>query len=1086
MDQRLNLDANRAKKELTLSSETKNLEVTHDNDSVDFVELLGRSHFSFLHGASSPKELIHTAKENHYQGLALCDLNGFYGIVRAHEAAHSPSHFDSGRLKEPLRFFQYIVGTELTLYDASPVILLPMSHDGYTKLSVFITKAKKNSPKGTIKISLHDVIESSDDCILVPLPPWNTAHLKLYKNAFKDRVYLPVWRDFTWESLEFCKHAFEIENSLGIELIATNRPFFHSKDRKPLHDVLTCILHKTTLNESRHKLLQNAERYLKSKKELQEIWKDRPDLLRRTLEVAKKIKFSLDELRYKYPQEGLPENLTAAQFLRKLTSQGLLSRYPEGVPPEALELAEHELKTIIDLEYEDYFLTLWEICEFAKNREILFQGRGSAANSIVCYCLGLTNIDPVRFGLLFERFISRERGEPPDIDIDFEHERREEVIQYIYQKYGRDRAAMVCTVICYRSRMAVRESAKALGLSLEKINAIIKFMGREGLSRLLDQSFDLSHFCKNIDVPVELMKILIQIAVELRGTPRHLGIHSGGFLIGHRPICELVPIEHATMNERSVIQFNKDDLNTLKMMKVDVLSLGMLTALRKSLHLLQEKKSLSLSLATIPHEDPATYKMIQAADTVGTFQIESRAQMSLLPRLKPKTFYDLVIEVAIVRPGPIQGGMVHPFLRRRQGLEKTEYAHPLLKSILQKTEGVPIFQEQVMQIAVKVAGFTPGESDELRRIMSSSWKSKPIMTGLRQRLLNGMISKGVSLAYAEQIYKTIEGFSSYGFPESHAASFALLTYASCYLRCHYPDVYVTSILNSQPMGFYSPRSLIADAQQHGVHFLEIDIQSSEWDYTLEQQAPLSSNRESIANPPVNSDLTRHQVRVGFRSLQGLSKSSVDKFVENRKLHGRFLSLEDFVRRSELPRHLHFKLAAAGAYKAFMLSPREALWKLASISFDTASLNFAKSRFQNIDTSSAQIPQESCWDEAVREYSHQGFSLHKHPMALLRNHWKLEQNSFLKSSELTSRKNRSTIRVAGLMSMLQKPPTAKGMCFLSLEDEAGLMNIIITPDLYEKHRLLIMNSPFLAIEGTLENQYGLKNIKAKIIRCLPTV
>jgi DNA-directed DNA polymerase III PolC len=843
------------------------------------------------------------------------------------------------------------------------------------------------------------------------------------------------------------------------------------------------------------------------------LFRERPDLLHRTLEIAARIGFSLTELRYRYPQENLPLGKTAADFLRELVARGLEWRYPPWTPPEYLakvrKQVDYELTLIQEMEYEDYFLTLWDICQFARQQGILHQGRGSAANSIVCFALGLTSIDPVRLGLLFERFISRERGEPPDIDIDFEHERREEVIQYIYGKYGSERAAMVCTVICYRSRMAIREVAKVMGLSLEQIDGLVKFMGREGLSRLVETAFgpkadsasasaaataaapaastpapptaaaptlDLAH----LGLGEDLFRKLLALAVELKGFPRHLGIHSGGFVISHEPIVDIVPVENATMEGRYVIQWNKDDINLLGLMKIDVLSLGMLTAVRKCLELLRSHKNIDWNLAQIPQEDKDTYAMIQKADTVGVFQIESRAQMSLLPRMKPKTFYDLVIEVAIVRPGPIQGGMVQPYLRRRSGREAVQYAHHALRPILGKTLGIPLFQEQIMQIAVAVAGFTPGESDELRRVVSSAWKKPAVMHGLRQRVISGMLSNGLTREYAEQIYKTIEGFSSYGFPESHAASFALITYASCYLKCHHPDLFVCALLNSQPMGFYSPRQLIADAQRHGVQFHPLDVQNSDWDHTLEPE------RSPPTRPRPHTKF--FAVRVGLRSVYGLREEHAQRLIRERQARGPYRDLTDLIRRTQLPRQALIRLGAAGALVCFQLDARQALWTLQGMSFDPQSLLFGAHSGLDEERHEAEtdaLPSESPWEKVRREYQTKGFSIESHPMSVLRPWLSGARSSrrYVTAAQLEQIRDRSPVRVAGLMGLLQKPPTAKGMCFVSLEDETGLINIVITPDIYQKHRLTLLHTPLLEVEGHLESRQGVRNVKATVIRAL---
>ncbi len=1013
--------------------------------------------------------MVLQAKLLGYAGMAICDVNGMYGIVRGHQAAHKPSLFDSSQLADldengdPFRPFHYLCGVELTPHDSSPLVLIPMNKEGYSVLCHLITRAKRRAPKGKIKVTLQEILEQNDNWLALPLPPWNEDQLRKIQEAFQDRVYLPVHRDFTWESVQFYQQALKIERSLGILPFATMRPLYHLPERKPLHDVLTCILHKTTLPEAQTLLTLNRERHLKAPHEVASLFLERPDLISRTIEIASRVQFDLRELRYRYPQETLPKGKNATDFLREIVDKGLGWRYAkcqnEAYMQKVHAQVNHELQLIQEMEYEDYFLTLWDICLYARKSGILCQGRGSAANSVICYALGLTSIDPIHLGLLFERFISRERGEPPDIDIDFEHERREEVIQYIYTKYGAHRAAMVSTVITYRSRMAIREVSKAFGVSLENINAMVKFMGREGISRLLTEPGDTSRF----GLTPERFQLILQISLEIQGFPRHLGIHSGGFVIAHEPLVDIVPVESATMDGRFVVQWNKDDINHLGLMKLDILSLGMLTALRKSFHLIKDKKNKPLSLASIPHGDGPTYQMIQKAETIGVFQIESRAQMSLLPRLKPRNYYDLVIEVAIVRPGPIQGGMVHPYLKRRAGIEKITYAHPLLEPILKKTNGVPLFQEQIMQIVSAVAGFTPGEADELRRIMSSAWKKKPVMDGLRMRVLNGMMANGISLTYAEQIYQTIEGFSSYGFPESHAASFALLTYASCYLKKHHPDAFVCALLNSQPMGFYPARQLISEAQRNSVTFLNLDVQKSDWDYLLESRDPKHTERDIWT------------VRVGFRAIHGLRQKLIENFTQERLQNGAYQSFSDFVRRSQLPRHMLIRMAAAGALASFGLSARQAIWNLQGMSFDQNSLLYGQaSLLDSLEQESEEkkIPCEDNWQSVQREYQTKGFSIDTHPLKLLRP----LLPGFVCAHQLATLRNGTQVRVAGLVSLIQKPPTAKGMCFVSLEDETGIFNLVVTPDLYQQTRLTLLHVSLLEVHGRLESREGVYNIK----------
>lgn len=1047
-----------------------------------FVELMARSNFSFLQAASHPEEVVEQAIRLDYEGIGLCDLNGLYGVARGYQTMTSPSAFEVSL--EAKKGFSYLLGTELTLTDATSLVLMPMTKTGYSNLCGLLTHGKRQVAKGFSQIGPEDLKNFQQDLLAFAVPPISEERFLKLSEIFGDRLYIPVWRDLTWDSREYYKQAMQLEYKYHAQLFVTNRPLMHVPDRKPLLDILTCILHHTTIGEAKNILAQNAERYLRPKDELFELWKDRPDLVEATLNIAKRVEFGLDQIRYRYPESKLPAGKTQADWLRDLVYQGLQKRYAgEAVPENIKRVAEHELQIIRELEYEDYFLTLWEICQFAKSKQILYQGRGSAANSVVCYAIELTAVNPVQMGLLFERFISKERAEPPDIDIDFEHSRREEVIQHIYEKYDERHAAMVCTVIRYRSRMALRETAKVFGVSLETINKMIKFMGRDGMKRLVGVGSDDKQVQKSgeearirFNIDPHTWKLMLMMANALKGFPRHLGIHTGGFLITQDPITEMVPVEKATMTGRYVIQWNKDDVNALKLMKIDVLSLGMLTALRKCLQLLKAHKNLDYSLATLPAEDSPTYEMICKADTVGVFQIESRAQMNTLPRLRPKNFYDLVIEVAIVRPGPLQGGMVHPFLRRRQGLEKISYPHKDLEPILKKTWGVPIFQEQVMKMVVAVAGFKPGEADELRRIMSNAWRKKGTMDGVRGRLLRGMQEHGIGMQYAEQIYQTIEGFANYGFPESHSASFALLTYASCYLKKHHPDVFACALLNSQPMGFYPPRVLVADAQRHGVSFLPLDVQVSDYDYKIEG---ITSKATELV-----------PVREGLRSIYGVPEKWLRKIEEERVAHGIFKSLKDFIQRTRLPKILLMKLAAAGAFKTFHQNVRELLWKIEAINLDQQSFLWGqakegsplKSEGSENEEDQNLIPMESNWDTTRREYNSKGFSLELHPLMVLRSLFRQQRRNYLNSDQVQECRHRQKICVAGLISITQRPPTAKGMCFITLEDEFGFMNIVIHPDVYQRDRLTIYSSALLEIHGEVERSGPLLNIRA--VKILP--
>ncbi|WP_413559632.1 DNA polymerase III subunit alpha [Bdellovibrio sp. HCB209] len=1041
-----------------------------------FVELLGRSNFSFLRGASSPEEMVEAAIHNNYDGIAMCDLNGLYGVARGFLTANTPSVFTaSSKAKEG---FRYLIGSELTLTDESTITLIPKNKLGYTHLCELLTLGKRQAAKGFSSLKLEQIEKYSQGLLCLALPPIDEKRYDSLEKIFGDRLYIPVWRDLTWESHEFYRQALELEQKCGAQLFVTQRPFMHSKDRKPLFDVLTCALHHTTLENAKDKLIQNAERSLRSLPQISSLWADRVDLVEKTVEIAARVDFTLDEIRYRYPRSNLPQGKTPTEYLRFLVEEGLKWRFPNGASAKILKTIEHELEMIKELEYEDYFLTLREICDFADRKGILYQGRGSAANSIVCFCIGLTSVNPNDIDVLFERFISRERREPPDIDIDFEHSRREEVIQYIYEKYNERHAAMVCTVVRFRSRMAIRETAKVFGISLSNINAMVKFMGRDGMRRLIEDP----NIHKKFGVESqEMWMLFLKMATQLHGFPRHLGIHTGGFLITQDPITEMVPVEKATMNGRYVIQWNKDDVAVLKLMKIDVLSLGMLTCLRKCFDLLKKHKGVSFNLASIPQNDPKTYDMICKAETVGVFQIESRAQMQTLPRMLPRNFYDLVVEVALVRPGPLQGGMVHPYLRRRQNLEPVTYAHENLKPILARTHGVPIFQEQVMKIVIVAAGFSPGEADELRRIMSSAWRKRSTMEAIRDRILTGFKNYGITQEYADQIYATIEGFANYGFPESHAASFAVLTYASCYLKCNHPDVFVCGLLNSQPMGFYAPRTLIAEAQRNGVKVSPLCIQNSDYDYTLEEE----------------NDNGTHTLRVGLRSIFGLPEEQARKIEDERKLNGPYQDIKDVIQRTQLPRSVLVKLAATGAMECFDTSARDLIWHIEGLSLDQNSFLWGQPKeiltqgsLDEDEESGDTIPFESNWDRMRREYDTKGFSVDSHPMSVLRSYLKtknqaLIENKFvpyMTSSDLERLPVKRKVRVAGLVSITQRPPTAKGMCFITLEDEFGFMNIVIHPDVYQKDRMVIYGRSLLEIQGQVEKVGSIINVRA--INVLP--
>ncbi|MGE5616450.1 MAG: error-prone DNA polymerase, partial [Bacillota bacterium] len=826
---------------------------------------------------------------------------------------------------------------------------------------------------------------------------------------------------------------------LGLSCVATGDVHMHERRRKRLQDVMSAIRLQCPLSEAGRRLLANGERYLRSIGRLAKIHP--PRLLAATLDIASRCAFSLDEIRYEYPDELVPAGETPTTHLRKLAFEGLAERYPQGAPQAVVEIVEHELALIAELAYEPFFLTVHDIVRFARAEGILCQGRGSAANSAVCYCLGITEVDPGRMSVLFERFISKERNEPPDIDVDFEHQRREDVIQYIYRKYGRERAAIAAVVITYQPRSALRDVGKALGLSLDQVDLLSKSMSwwdnRDALARrLAEGGFDLSN---------RVVRNVIEITQELVGFPRHLSQHPGGFVIDNRRLSRLVPVENATMPERTVIQWDKDDLESLGLLKVDVLGLGMLSCIRRALDLIGREMS------QIPPEDPATYEMIQKADTIGVFQIESRAQMAMLPRLKPACFYDLVIEVAIVRPGPIMGRMVHPYLRRREGTEPVTYASEDVKKVLDRTLGVSIFQEQVMQLAVVAAGFTPGEADRLRRAMAS-WKRRGGIEPFREKLIDGMLARGYARAYAEQIYQQIQGFGEYGFPESHAASFALLVYVSSWIKRHEPAAFCCALLNSQPLGFYSPSTIVQDAKRHGVEVRPANVTVSGVDCHLE---PAADGKPAV--------------RLGLGMIKGLKVVSSERIVDARK-NGTFASTEDLTRRAALDRHDLACLAAADALSSLAGHRREALWETLAVDEPT----------QLPLTASADampaLARPTEGEEIVADYETMGLTLRRHPLALLRG--KLRSWRVKTAVELAESRNGSRIRVAGIVTCRQRPATASGVIFVTLEDETGYMNLIVWNDLADRQRRELLGSRLLAVSGEVQRQGRVVHVLAK--------
>lgn len=1014
-----------------------------------YAELHCKTNFSFLQGASHADELVERAVECGYQALAVTDRNSLSGVVRAHSAA-----------KE--RSLPLIVGAEISLQDTSPLVLWAPTRAAYGKLSRLITVGRRRAEKGECLLFWQDVVDHAEG-LLVGAWPWQSwddeasstipanAHaLENVRDTFADRAYLlaPFHRG-PEDAQHVAQYQLQSEGS-KLPLLAAGDVRYHVPARMVLHDIMTAIRKDQPIADAPEMLLPNSQHHLRDLHELGQLYRAIPAALERTVEVASRCSFSLDELRYEYPEELAPRGITPYEYLEQLTWAGARTRYPAGLPEKVERLLHHELPLIKELRYEAYFLTVWDLVRFARSREILCQGRGSAANSAVCYCLGVTSVDPDRTDLLFERFISKERNEAPDIDIDFEHERREEVLQYLYEKYGRERAGLAAEVITYRQRSAIRDVGKALGLSLDRVDALSKQV--EGYAS--DDHFADRCRQAGIDPESSIGKRLVYGVGELVGFPRHLGQHVGGMVMTQGPLCELVPIENARMQDRTVISWDKNDLEELGMLKVDCLSLGMLTAIRKSFDMVKQHYGKDLTLANIPEGDTDVYDMICKADTMGVFQIESRAQMSMLPRLRPRCYYDLVIEVAIVRPGPIQGNMVHPFLRRRMGEEVPVYPNQEIKQVLEKTLGVPIFQEQAMRLAVVAAGFTPGEADQLRRAMGA-WRKSGVIDKFRKKLHAGMLAKGLSEEFADQVFRQIRGFGEYGFPESHAASFALLVYVSCWLKYHYPEVFTACLINSQPMGFYAPGQLLRDLREHGGEILPIDVNHSSWDVTLEPSE----------TPPL-------KLRLGLRLIIGFSASHADTIAAARQ-SGPFRSLDDFTRRTQLRRSVIQQLSDADAFRSLGQNRREALWHTLAQDKRPRDAPLFADLADDEDESALRLPQVSPVDDVFQDYATTGLSLKAHPVSFYRSH--LDQLRVVKNEELASFVTGRRVRVAGLVIMRQRPQTAKGITFVTIEDETGIANLVVHPNTWQKYYSVARRGTAWLAHGRVENKYSVIHV-----------
>ncbi|GEO36341.1 error-prone DNA polymerase 1 [Skermanella aerolata] len=1013
-----------------------------------YVELQVSTNFTFLRGASHAEELALSAAALGHAAIAVTDRNSLAGVVRAHIAAKGAG-------------IRLVVGCRLDLTDGPSLLCLPTDRAAYGRLSRLLTVGRRRAPKGQCELSRADLYEHDEGQILIAVPPEHpdddfVAALRDYRARFRKRLYLAASHLYRGDDARRLAHLAALAVDVRVPLVATNDVHYHAPHRRVLQDVLTCIREHRTLHTAGYLLAANAERHLKAPEEMARLFHRYPGAVARTAEIAAACAFSLDELRYEYPDEITAEGRTAQQELAHLTALGAAERYPEGVPAKVQAAIDHELPLIEQLGYAPYFLTVHDIVRFARSRDILCQGRGSAANSAVCYCLGITAVDPARSDLLFERFVSAARNEPPDIDVDFEHERREEVIQYIYAKYGRDRAGIAATVSRYRARGAVRDVGKVFGLSEDTVGRLagsIWGWGREGI----DEERAREH---GLDPADPTLRRVLDVSAELLNFPRHLGQHVGGFIITRGPLSELCPIVNAAMPGRTTIEWDKDDIDALGILKVDVLALGMLTCVRKGFDLLARHYGKDWTLATIPAEDKAVYAMLCKADSLGVFQVESRAQMSMLPRLRPKTFYDLVVQVAIVRPGPIQGDMVHPYLRRRQGKEKVEYPSEELRQVLEKTLGVPLFQEQAMKIAIVAAGFTPSEADQLRRAMAT-FKKVGIIHTFREKMIEGMVARNYDRAFAERCFHQIEGFGTYGFPESHASSFALLVYVSAWMKCHHPDVFACALLNSQPMGFYAPAQIVRDAQEHGVTVRSPDLNHSDWDCTLEPVQEEGGGGRF------------HALRLGLRQIKGFRQAEAAALMAAR-LDAPFRDPPDVRRRSGLSASSLELLAQADAWRSLGLDRRAALWAVQALGPEPLPL-FARLDGAVVDEPEVALPEMALGEHVVEDYSSLSLSLKCHPLTLLRDG--LGQSGILPTSRLAEVRHGTRMSVAGLVLVRQRPGSADGVVFITLEDEHGVANLIVVPPVFERFRKVILTARLIGATGRVERQDGVIHLLA---------
>ncbi|HET9824095.1 MAG TPA: error-prone DNA polymerase [Chitinophagaceae bacterium] len=1009
-----------------------------------YTELQVTTNFSFLRGASHPEELIEQAALYKYKEIGITDRNTFAGIVRAYAAAK----------KKDVRI---ICGCHLDLLDGPGLLAYPTDKNSYTQLCSLLTTGNLRTEKGECHLYKEDVYQHAKGVRFVVIPPDALNNefdfdqsfqdaLKEYHEVFNDQLYIAASRRYHGDDSKFLYRLKQLSARLNTPLVVTNNVYYHEPSRRQLQDIVTCIREKCTIYNAGFRLYPNAERHLKSEQEMLRLFRQYPSAIERTQEISEACRFSLSEVKYEYPREITSEGRTPQEELTYLSWQGAKQQYGNNIPGKVATAIRHELAFIEQMNYASYFLTVYDIVRFARQQGILCQGRGSAANSTVCYCLGITSVNPTKFDLLFERFISAARNEPPDIDVDFEHERREEVMQYIYAKYGRDRAGIVATVTQQHQKGAIRDVAKAMGLSVDTINRLSGAVG--SLGEFPEHEMDEKRFLEQgFNIKDKHLRKVLQLTQQFMGFPRQLGQHTGGFVITNGKLTEICPVLNARMENRTCIEWNKDDIDVLGCWKIDVLALGMLTCIRKAFDVAKGKYQLDLTLANIPQDDPAVYEMICHADTIGVFQIESRAQQSMLPRLKPRCFYDLVIEVAIVRPGPIQGDMVHPYLRRRNGEEPIEYPSKELEEILGRTLGVPLFQEQAMKIAIVAAGFTPSEADELRRSMAT-FKANGMISRFEEKLINGMLKRGYKREYAQRVFRQLEGFGSYGFPESHAVSFALLVYISSWIKYYYPDVFACALLNSMPMGFYQPAQIVIDARKHGVEVRPVDINYSNWDNNLEESPSLPGPGKYCA------------LRLGFRQVKGMREEDINILVSRRK---NFYSTINDLRDVGLSDATLERLADADAFRSIGLDRRQALWEVSTK--DRPIALFADQPLPDAKEENITLPSMTLSEHVVHDYGSMSLSLKAHPVSFVRE--KLQQLHVLSTKDLVTAKDGDQVKVAGLVIVRQRPGTASGICFMTIEDETGFANLVVFENLFQKYRKEILQSTLIMVEGKLQ-------------------